>query len=152
QLGCLLSGILGGWAMAVARYRVIVTASRIAEPAIRRLESFGAALEFTDEVLPEDRLVEIASRGRLDAILMRNNPVIGRRLFAAAPDLRVIAKHGAGFDSIDVAAATAHRVPVLVAAGANAYSVAEHTIALIMALGRDVVRLDQRTKAGHWDK
>jgi D-3-phosphoglycerate dehydrogenase len=138
--------------MAAARYRVIVTASRIAELAIRRLEAFGAALEFTDEVLPEDRLIELAGQARLDAILMRNNPVIGRRLFAAAPDLRVIAKHGAGYDSIDVAAATEHGVPVLVAAGANAYSVAEHTVALIMALGRDVVGLDGRLKAGHWDK
>ena len=133
-------------------YRVVVTASRIAEPAIKRLEGFGARLEFLGDVLPEDVLVEAARRDRLDAILMRNNPPIGRRVFEAAPGLRVIAKHGAGYDSLDVAAATAAGVPVLIAAGANAYSVAEHTVALIFALGRDIGRLDGRLKAGLWDK
>ncbi|HLZ66164.1 MAG TPA: hydroxyacid dehydrogenase [Aliidongia sp.] len=133
-------------------YRVVVTASRLAEPAITRLQAFGATLEFLDDALTEDMLVAAAGRSRLGAILMRNNPPIGRRLFQAAPDLRVVAKHGAGYDSVDVAAATEAQVPVLIAAGANAYSVAEHTIALIFALGRDIVRLDGRLKAGLWDK
>jgi len=133
-------------------YRVLVTASRIADSAIRQLEAFGATLEFLPDVLSEAMLVEAAARAPLDAILMRNNPPIGPRLFAAAPGLRVIAKHGAGYDSVDLAAATAAGVPVLIATGANAYSVAEHTIALIFALGRDVVRLDRRVKSGHWDK
>lgn len=133
-------------------YRILVTASRIAVPAIRRLEDFGATLEFLPDVLSEDMLVAAAARARLDVVFLRNNPPIGARLFAAAPDLRVIAKHGAGYDSVDIAAATAAGVPVLIAAGANAYSVAEHAIALILALGRDVVRLDERVRAGHWDK
>ena len=133
-------------------YRVLVTASRIAPSAIRRLESFGATVEFLPDVLTEDMLVAAAGRTPLDAILMRNNPTIGPRLFAAAPALRVIAKHGAGYDSVDLAAATAAGVLVLIATGANAYSVAEHAIALIFALGRDMVRLDGRVKAGHWDK
>ncbi|GGF30569.1 hydroxyacid dehydrogenase [Aliidongia dinghuensis] len=133
-------------------HRVVVTASRLARPAIDRLEAFGARLEFLDDALTEGMLLAVAGAGRLDAILMRNNPPITRRVIAAAEGLRVIAKHGAGYDSVDVAAATEAGVPVLVAAGANAYSVAEHTIALILALGRDVVRLDGRTKAGLWDK
>jgi len=133
-------------------YRIIVTASRLAKHAIARLQAFGARLEFLADDLSEDMLVAAAAKDRLDAILMRNNPPITRRVLEAAPDLRVIAKHGAGYDTVDIAAATAARVPVLVAAGANAYSVAELTIALILALGRDIVRLDGRLKAGEWDK
>ena len=133
-------------------YRVLVTASRLARPAIDRLEAFGTRLEFLDDDLTEDMLAAAAARGRLDAILMRNNPPITARVIAAAPGLRVIAKHGAGYDTVDVAAATAAGVLLLIAAGANAYSVAELTIALILALGRDLVRLDQRLKAGQWDK
>jgi len=133
-------------------YRVLVTASRIAATAIRRLEDFGAALEFLPDALSEDMLVAAAARAPLDAILMRNNPPIGARLFAAAPQLRVIGKHGAGYDSVDLEAATAAGVPVLIATGANAYSVAEQAVALMFALGRDIVRLDTRVKAGHWDK
>src|SRR5882762_5339785 len=100
-------------------YRVLVTASRIAGTAIRRLEAFGATLEFLPDALSEDMLVAAAARAPLDAILMRNNPPIGTRLFAAAPGLRVIAKHGAGYDSVDLPAATAAGVPVLIATGAN---------------------------------
>jgi D-3-phosphoglycerate dehydrogenase / 2-oxoglutarate reductase len=133
-------------------YRILVTASRLADTAIKRLEDFEARLEFLDDVLSEDMLVAAAGSARLDAILLRNNPPITRRVLAAAPDLRVVSKHGAGYDSVDLAAATELGVPVLIATGANAYSVAEHAVALIFALGRDVVRLDDRLRAGHWDK
>lgn len=138
--------------MVSSKYRVLVTASRLSAKAVAKLEQAGAELEFTPDALAENQLVEIAARRPLTAILMRNNPPIGRALFAVTPDLRVIAKHGAGYNSIDLEAATQAGVPVLVAAGANAYSVAEHAVALMMALGRDVVRLDQRVKSGHWDK
>ena len=48
----------------------------------------------------------------------------------AAPQLKVISKHGVGVDNIDIQAAADRGIPVLVATGANAVSVAEHAIAL----------------------
>jgi D-3-phosphoglycerate dehydrogenase len=70
----------------------------------------------------------------------------------AAPDLRVIAKHGAGVDSVDLAAATSRGIEVMIAGDANAPAVAEHTIGLILALGKDIATLGARTAAGHWDR
>ena len=54
----------------------------------------------------------------------------GASAIDAAPSLRVLSKHGVGVDNIDVDAATRREIPVVVAAGANARSVAEHAIAL----------------------
>jgi D-3-phosphoglycerate dehydrogenase len=81
---------------------------------------------------------------------MRGNPVMSAEIIATNPHLRVIAKHGAGIDSLDVDAATRQRVLVMVAGDANAPAVAEHTIALILALGRDIVSLNARTHSGAW--
>ncbi|TDC52772.1 hydroxyacid dehydrogenase [Jiangella ureilytica] len=75
---------------------------------------------------------------------------VGARLYDEAPGLRIIAKHGAGVDNIDVGAATARGVVVTNAPGYNALAVAEHTFALILAVARDVARQDARVRAGRW--
>jgi D-3-phosphoglycerate dehydrogenase len=86
--------------------------------------------------------VGIVSRmGRLDAAVMD-----------AAPQLRVISKHGVGVDNIDLAAAGQRGIPVLVATGANAVSVAEHAIALLLATVKRVLPLDAGLRAGRWEK
>lgn len=64
----------------------------------------------------------------------------------------MVAKHGAGTDTIDKAAAAELGIEVRAAAGANADAVAEHTWALILAAAKGVVHLDRRMHDGHWDK
>lgn len=92
--------------------------------------------------LRESGAVGIVSRmGRVDASVMD-----------AAPQLRVISKHGVGVDNIDLAAAAARNIPVLVATGANAVSVAEHAIALLLASVKQILPLDASMRAGRWDK
>ncbi|WP_246032924.1 hydroxyacid dehydrogenase [Falsirhodobacter xinxiangensis] len=77
---------------------------------------------------------------------------IDESVFEVAPRLRVISKHGAGVDNIDVDAASARGIPVLNAAGANAVSVAEHAIALLFAVAKKVIPLDQSIREGRWEK
>ncbi len=83
----------------------------------------------------------VSRMGRLDAAVMD-----------AAPQLRVISKHGVGVDNIDIAAAAQRGIPVLVATGANAVSVAEHAIALLLATVKRILPLDAGLRAGRWDK
>ena len=83
----------------------------------------------------------VSRMGRIDADVMD-----------AAPQLRVISKHGVGVDNIDVAAAAERGIPVLVASGGNAVSVAEHAIALMLAAVKRVVPLDAGLHAGRWEK
>ncbi|MCS2609789.1 hydroxyacid dehydrogenase [Halomonas dongshanensis] len=71
---------------------------------------------------------------------------------AAGKSLKVISKHGAGVDNIDVAAATKHNVQVIRAAGANAVSVAEHAVALMFATVKQLVPLDASLRDGRWEK
>ena len=94
------------------------------------------------EFLQQTGAVGIVSRmGRLDAAVMD-----------AGPQLKVISKHGVGVDNIDLQAATDRGIPVLVATGANAVSVAEHAIALLLATVKRIVPLDAGLRAGRWEK
>jgi D-3-phosphoglycerate dehydrogenase len=94
------------------------------------------------EFLQKSGAEGIVSRmGRVDAAVMD-----------AAPQLRVISKHGVGVDNIDIQAAADRGIPVLVATGANAVSVAEHAIALLLATVKRVLPLDAGLRAGRWEK
>ncbi|MGN7161875.1 hydroxyacid dehydrogenase [Sphingomonas sp. SAFR-052] len=70
----------------------------------------------------------------------------------AVPTLRIIAKHGVGVDGIDLAAAADRGIPVVIAGGANAQSVAEQALALLLSVARSTAWLDRRMRDGHWDK
>ncbi len=73
-------------------------------------------------------------------------------LLAAANDLEVVSRHGVGCDNVAVAHLTERRIPVAIASGANAQSVAEHTISLMLTLGRQLVDQDSVTRGNRWSE
>jgi phosphoglycerate dehydrogenase-like enzyme len=73
-------------------------------------------------------------------------------VFAAARRLRVIARVGVGFDSIDVGAATAAGVAVTTTPGANETTVADHTLALMLCAVRRVAEHDRAVRRGEWNR
>jgi phosphoglycerate dehydrogenase-like enzyme len=75
-----------------------------------------------------------------------------REVIEGQPNLKVIARIGVGTDSIDLAAASERNVLVTVTPGLNADTVAEHTIALMLALVRKVVEQDGLVKSGRWER
>ena len=77
----------------------------------------------------------------VDAVVVRLFPVRDAEL-AAAPSLRLVAKHGAGLDNIDCAAAARRGVPVIYTPGANSNAVAEHALGLLLALARNTSSAD----------
>src|SRR5437667_12046 len=87
-----------------------------------------------------------------DALLVRSATIVDARLLTAAPRLRIVARAGTGVDNVDVAAATARGVLVVNAPGANSISVAEHALALMLALARSVPAADRAMKDGRWEK
>jgi D-3-phosphoglycerate dehydrogenase / 2-oxoglutarate reductase len=136
----------------VTALRVLVTGANLAAPARQILEEIGAAVVMMPSGTGRDAILGALAEAPTQAILMRGNPPLDAAVMNAAPDLRVIAKHGAGVDSVDLAAAAQRGIRVMVAADANAPAVAEHTLALIFALGRDIVSLAARTRIGAWDR
>ncbi len=75
-----------------------------------------------------------------------------RRVLAANPQLRVIARAGVGYDAVDLAAATEHGVAVTIAPNTNQDAVAEHTFALMLALVKNLVGQHNGTVAGGWPR
>jgi D-3-phosphoglycerate dehydrogenase len=67
-------------------------------------------------------------------------------VLSAAPDLQVVSRHGVGCDNVDVAHLTGRGIPVAIAAGANAASVAEHTLMLMLACARGLLRQDRAVR------
>jgi D-3-phosphoglycerate dehydrogenase len=86
---------------------------------------------------------------KADAIIVRLFSVKGDAL-TTATRLKVIGKHGVGVDNIDVAAATARRIPVVFTPTANANAVAEHAVALMLALARHIGPAAAASKAGRF--
>jgi D-3-phosphoglycerate dehydrogenase len=95
-------------------------------------------------------LVEVL--GDADALVVRSAVQVDDALMAAAPKLRVIGRAGVGVDNIDAAAATRRGIVVMNTPGANAIAVAELTLALMLALARELPRANTALHAGRWEK
>ncbi len=87
-----------------------------------------------------------------DALIVRSATQVTASLLSSAPKLRVVARAGTGVDNVDVPAASDRGIVVMNAAGANSVSVAEHTLALLLALARAIPAADASMKRGVWEK
>ncbi len=87
-----------------------------------------------------------------DALIVRSGTNVTRKVITAGVRLRVIGRAGAGVDNIDVDAATEKGVIVLNAPGGNTTSAAEHTIAMMLALSRNIPQAHASLKKGKWTR
>jgi D-3-phosphoglycerate dehydrogenase len=90
--------------------------------------------------------------GPYDGLAVRSATKVTRELLDAAPNLKVVGRAGIGVDNVDVTSATARGVVVMNTPYGNAITTAEHTIALMFALARQVPEASTSTKAGRWEK
>lgn len=130
---------------------VLITGPDLAPAAVDVLKQAGLEPVYVPPYTAGEGLVEAIRRAQPVGIISRMGRIDAPAL-DAAPGLRVISKHGVGTDNIDVAEAAARGVPVLVATGANAVSVAEHAIALMFAVAKTLLPLDGGLRAGRWEK
>jgi D-3-phosphoglycerate dehydrogenase len=105
----------------------------------------------TGQDLPDLARAAQAGHGPVVAVISRSLR-LGSDIIGALPDLRIISKHGAGVDNIDMLAAAAAGICVTRTSGSNARSVAEHALALILAAARHLVPLATSTAAGDWER
>lgn len=99
--------------------------------------------------LTEDELLEQLTG--IKAALAGSEPYT-RRVLAAHPQLRVIARAGVGYDAVDLAAATDIGAAVTITPGTNQDAVAEHTFTLILALAKNLIPQHLGTCALHWPR
>lgn len=128
---------------------VIVTGPGLAAQAVALLEGTGARLSYTAHFPTAEATAALAAQVQPVAILARLGPVTAA-VMDAAPGLRIVARHGVGVDDVDLAAAAARGVLVTRAPGSNTVAVAEHTMALLLALVKDLPGLSVGMARGDW--
>jgi D-3-phosphoglycerate dehydrogenase len=129
--------------------RIIVNSDVLAPAAMKLLAERGADIRRLTTHAPESDLIKAVSEAPTHAILARSTPITAA-VMDAAPDLRVISKHGVGYDNIDVAAAKGRGIAVLRAYAANARSVAELALGMMLVLLRRMMPLDAAIREGRW--
>ncbi|MGY2574753.1 hydroxyacid dehydrogenase [Vibrio sp. C8] len=131
---------------------IIVTGPSLAPSAVELLTARGFKLVYTAPYSEEHDLIELVKKTKPVGIISRMGKITSAIIDAAQVHLKVIAKHGVGVDNIDIKAAAEKGIPVVVASGANAVSVAEHTIALMLAVTKQIIPLNQGLHSGLWEK
>ncbi|MGH2765423.1 MAG: NAD(P)-dependent oxidoreductase, partial [Actinomycetota bacterium] len=87
-----------------------------------------------------------------DALVVRSQTKVDAAAIEAGKNLKVIARAGIGLDNVDVEAATRRGVVVVNAPQSNILSAAEHTMALMLALARNVPQANAALRAGEWSR
>jgi phosphoglycerate dehydrogenase-like enzyme len=120
-------------------------------PPIARLRAAGFEIDYPRRVplTEEDEVIE-ALRG-VAAVIAGNEPY-SERVLASLPALRIISRCGVGLDGVDLEAAARRGIAVAITPDGNRDAVAEHTMAMILALTRSIVRNDREVHRGQWPK
>ena len=100
--------------------------------------------------LPPEELKKVLAD--VDGVIVRSATKMTKEMIAAAPKLKAIARAGAGVDTIDCEAASRAGVIVMNTPGGNTVSAAEHAIAMLCALARNIAAADALMKQGVWEK
>ncbi len=125
----------------------VLVAGKIHPDGLAVLQRPGIEIDYVQEVSSESYKPYLK---RADAILIRTQPLPGDYI-AAAPNLKIVSRHGVGFDAVDVEALNARRIPLTVVGDVNSRAVAEHAVMLMLSAARRTVLFDQRTRAGDWN-
>lgn len=127
----------------------ILVAEKLGAPGIDMLKTAGE-VDCSYGLSKEDLLEKIKG---VDAIVIRSATRVTREVFEAANGrLRVVGRAGVGIDNVDLAAASEYGCLVVNAPTANTVAAAEHGIALLCALARNVSQADASMKKGEWDR
>ena len=103
--------------------------------------------------LPASTQVLLERIAGAEAVLnIRSSIDFGEDVFAACPELRVLSLWGTGTDHVDLSAAREHGVVVTNTPGVSAVAMAEHALALMLAVARDIPRIDAKTRKGAWPR
>ncbi|MET0375850.1 MAG: phosphoglycerate dehydrogenase [Rhizorhabdus sp.] len=105
-----------------------------------------------DEITGKTKDELIAMIGQYDGLAIRSSTKVTKEVLAAATKLKVVGRAGIGVDNVDIPAASAKGVVVMNTPFGNSITTAEHAIALIFALARDLPEADKSTQAGKWEK
>src|SRR5215510_3823446 len=127
----------------------ILVADDVSDTGLQPLRDAGITLDKRIKLPAEELLAVVAD---CEGLIVRSETKVNAGLMDAAKKLRVIGRAGVGVDNIDVPAATARGIVVMNAPDGNTITTAEHTIALLVALARNVPQANTSVKASKWER
>ena len=127
---------------------IVLVAEELSPAGLAQLES-GFDIRYADGA---DRDSLLPALAEAEAVIIRSATRIDAEAIAHAPRLRVVARAGVGLDNVDVDAATKAGVMVVNAPTSNVVSAAEHAVALLLALARNVPQAMASLQAGQWKR
>lgn len=134
----------------MSKYKILITSrsyGRYFPNHLEALKKVGEPVYAEKVPMKEDQLLNII--GEYDAFLAGVDEITAK-VIEKAENLKIIARHGVGVDNVDIKAATENGVIVTYTPGANTNAVAEHTLALMMSVIRDIPNAHKRVKEGKW--
>ncbi|KAG5238775.1 D-3-phosphoglycerate dehydrogenase family protein [Salix suchowensis] len=127
----------------------VLVAEKLGEAGINLLKDF-ANVDCSYNLSPDELCTKISL---CDALIVRSGTKVSREVFESSGGrLKVVGRAGVGIDNVDLAAATEHGCLVVNAPTANTIAAAEHGIALLAAMARNVAQADASLKAGKWQR
>ena len=130
--------------------RVLVS-DKLSDTAVKIFRDRGIDVTF-DPTLGKDKERLLAAIGDYDGLAIRSATKVSDKVLAAAPRLKVIGRAGIGVDNVDIPAASRRGVIVMNTPFGNSITTAEHAIALMMAVARQIPEANASTHAGKWEK
>ena len=126
----------------------ILVAGKLHAAGIDRLhEAKGFTFTHVEEVSVDSYLPHLPGA---DAVVIRTQPMTAEAI-ATAPQLRIVSRHGVGYDAIDVKALNSRGIPLCIVGDVNSRAVAEHTLMLMLAVARRAAAHDAAVRSGNWN-
>lgn len=126
----------------------ILVAGKLHAAGIDRLQQAeGFTFTHVEEVSVDSYLPHLPGA---DAVVIRTQPMTAEAI-ATAPRLRIVSRHGVGYDAIDVKALNSRGIPLCIVGDVNSRAVAEHTLMLMLAVARRTAAHDAAARSGNWN-
>ncbi|MFM1815717.1 MAG: hypothetical protein RLZ98_2412 [Pseudomonadota bacterium] len=129
----------------------VLISDELSEASVQIFKDRGLDVTFEPQ-LGKDKEKLAAVIGEFDGLAVRSATKVTDKIIGLAKNLKVVGRAGIGVDNIDIKAATAKGVIVMNTPFGNSITTAEHAIAMMMALARQIPEADQSTQAGKWEK
>ena len=134
----------------MAKPKVLIS-DALSPAAVQIFKDRGIEVDFQPNLgKDKDKLLEVI--GQYDGLAIRSATKVTEKIIAAATNLKVIGRAGIGVDNVDIPAATKKGIIVMNTPFGNSITTAEHAIAMMMALARQLPEADASTRASKWEK
>ncbi len=130
--------------------KILIT-DKLATEGVEKLKNAGFEVEEDLETKGAE-LAKKMSEEKFDALIVRSGTKVTKEIIDAAQGLKVIGRAGAGLDNIDLEAAKARGITVLNSPGGNTISAAEHTMAMMLALCRNIPQCYEGLAKREWNR